>query len=159
MQVFLTNVAHVPYLHYHLFSLPTLFKNGRTFEGRPTGVVAKLWSERTIVLPLSRTLYSHYGYRVNCSSREDVCDVLAPGQLPKNPAIDINNYQCATGHSHEVLLCKTADQQEIVLEGKLLERRGAPWGRVSAKVSSSPRTHEQIRSSGEFLLIQVDLRW
>ena len=30
---------------------------------------------------------------------------------------------------------------------------GAPWRRVSAKVSSNPYTHEQIRSSGRFLWI------
>ena len=99
-------------------------KNGHTFEGRPTGVVVKLEPERSIVFLLSGTLYSLYGYRVYCSSRKNACAVLAPGQLPKKPAIDINNYHDAAGHSHEVLLRKTAEQQGIVLEGKLLECRG-----------------------------------
>ena len=34
----LANVAHVPDLRYHLVSLPTLVKNGHTFEGHPTGL-------------------------------------------------------------------------------------------------------------------------
>ena len=120
-QMLLTNVAHVPHLRYHIFSLSTLVKNGHTFEGRPTGVVVKLKSERSIVFPLGGTLYSLYGYRVDGSNRENACAVLAPRQLPNKPAIDINDYQCAAGHSHGVLLRKTAEQQGIVLEGKMLE--------------------------------------
>ena len=58
VQVLLTNVAHVPDLRYHLFSLPTVVKNGHTFEGRPTGVVVRLKSEEKIVFPLSGALYS-----------------------------------------------------------------------------------------------------
>ena len=79
VRVTLTNVAHVPDLRYHLFSLPTLVKHGHTFEGRPAGVVVKLKSERSIVFPLTGNLYSLYGYRVDCSTREDACAVLAPG--------------------------------------------------------------------------------
>ena len=121
MQVLLTNVVHVPDLRYNRFSLPNLVKNGHTFEGRPTGVVVKLKSSRSIVFPLTRTRYSLFGYRVHCSSRENARAVLAPGQLPSKLAIDINDYHCATGHSHEVLPRKTAEQQGIVLEGKLLQ--------------------------------------
>jgi len=124
VQVLLTNVAHVPDLRYHLFSLPTLVKNGHTFEGRPSGIVVRLKSERSIVFPLSGNLYSLYGYRIDSSSGENACAVLAPGQQPKKPVIDINDYHCSAGHSHEVLLRKTAEQQGIVLEGNLLECRG-----------------------------------
>ena len=42
VQVLITNVAYVTDLRYHLFSLPTLAKNGHTFEGRPKGVVIRL---------------------------------------------------------------------------------------------------------------------
>ena len=72
VQVTLTNVAHV---RYHLFSLPTLAKNGHNFEGRPVGIRAKLKSERSIVFPLAGNLYSLYGYRVDCSTRGDACAV------------------------------------------------------------------------------------
>ena len=114
----MTNVAHVPDHRYLLFSLPTLVNNGHTFEGRPTGIVVKLMSQRSNVFPLTGTLYSLYGYRVDCSTREHACVVIAPGQLPKKPAVDINDYHCAAGRSHKVLLRKTAEQQGIVLEGK-----------------------------------------
>ena len=76
------------------------------------------------MFPLSGTLYSLYGYRVDCSTRENACAVLAPGQLPSKTVVDINDYHCAAGHSREVLLRKTAEQQGIVLEGKLLGCRG-----------------------------------
>ena len=58
------------------------------------------------------------------SSKDNACAVLAPGRLPKKPAIGISEYHRAAGHSHEVLRRKTAEQQGIALEGKLLECRG-----------------------------------
>ena len=106
----LTNVAYVSDLRYHSCSLTTLIKNGHTFEGRLTGVVVKLKSERSTVFALIGTLYSLYGYRVDCSTRENACAVLAPGQLPSKTVVGINDYHCAAGHSHEVLLRKTAEQ-------------------------------------------------
>ena len=105
------------------------------------------------MFPLIGTLYSLYGYRVDCSTKENGCAVLAPGQLPKKPAVDINVYHCAAGHSHEVLLRKTTEQQEIVSRESYLSAEGALWRRVSAKVSRNQLTHEQIRSSGEVLWI------
>ena len=141
VQVLPTNVAHVPDLRYHIFFLPTVVKNGHTFEGRPTGIVVKLKSERSIVFPLTGTLYSLYGYRVDCSTRENACAVLAPGQLLKKPAVDINDYHCAARHSHGVLLRKTAEQQGIVLEGKLLECRGCSMAKSLRKgIKQSTRT-------------------
>ena len=124
VQITLTNIAHVPDLQYHLFSPPTLVKHGHTFEGHPAGIVVKLKSARSIVFLLTGTLYSLYGYRVDCRTRGDACAALAPGKLPKKPAVNINDYHCATGHSHEALLRKTAGQHGIVLEGKLLECKG-----------------------------------
>ena len=65
VDVVLTTMAHVPDRRYHLLSMPTLIKNSHTFEGRPTGVIAILKSERLIVFPLRGTLFSVYGYRVD----------------------------------------------------------------------------------------------
>ena len=120
----MTNVAHVPDLRYHLFSLPTLVKHGHTFEGHPAGIIVKLKFERSIVLPLTGNLYSLYGYRVDCSTRRDACAVLAPGKLPNKPVVNIHDYHCAAGHSHKELLRKTAEHQGVVLEGTLLECNG-----------------------------------
>ena len=139
VQVLLTNVAHVPDLRYHLFSLPTLVKNGHTFEGRPSGIVVRLKSEKSIVFPLSGNLYSLYGYRID-EGGENACAVLAPGQQPNKSVIDINDYHCAAGHSHEVLLRKTAEQQGIVLEGNLLECRGCSMAKGLRK-SIKQSTH------------------
>ena len=71
----------------------------------------------------------------------------APGQLPKKPAIDINDYHCAAGHSHVVLLRKTAEQQGFVLEGKLLECRGcsiAKGFRKGIKQSTHTRADKKL---------------
>ena len=146
VQVLLTNVAHVPDLRYHLFSLPTLVKNGHTFEGRPSGIVVRLKSEKSIVFPLSGNLYSLYGYRID-ERGENACAVLAPGQQPNKSAIDINDYHCAAGHSHEVLLRKTAEQQGIALEGNLLECRGCSMAkglRKSIKQSTHTRAGKKL---------------
>ena len=99
-------------------------KNGHTFGGRPAGIIVKLKSERSIVFPLTGNLYSLYDYQVYCSTGEDACAVLAPGKQPNKPVVNMNDYHWATGHSDEALLRKTAEQQGMVLEGKLLESKG-----------------------------------
>ena len=95
-------------------------KLGLTFEGRPAGIAVKLKSERSTVFPLTGNLYSLYGYRVDCSTRGDAWAVLAPRKLSNKPVVNTNDYHCAAGHSHDALLRKTAKQQGVVLEGKLL---------------------------------------
>ena len=116
-------------------------KHGHTFEGRPAGIVFKLESERSIVFPLTGNLHSLYGYRVDCSTRVDACTVLAPGKLPNKPDANMNDYHCAAGHSHEALLRKNAEQQGIVLEGKLLECKGCSMAKgLHRGIKQSTRT-------------------
>ena len=64
VQVLITNVSYVPDLRYHLFSLPILVGHGHNFGGRPTGVVVGFKAERSIVFPVSGTLYSLSGIRL-----------------------------------------------------------------------------------------------
>ena len=64
------------------FFLSAIVKNGHTIEGRPTGVVVWFKSQRSIVFPLSGTLYILCGYRVECSSRENASGALSTRQLP-----------------------------------------------------------------------------
>ena len=74
------------------------------------------------------------------------CAVLAPRQLPKNPTVDINEYHCAAGHSHEVLR-KTAEQQGVVLEEKLLACRGCSMAkglRKGIKQSTYTRADKKL---------------
>ena len=105
VQVTLKNAAHVPGLRYHVFSLPTLVKHCHAFEGR-FFLVVKPKPERSTVFPLTGNLYSLYGYRVNCSTRGDACAVLAPRKLPNKPIVNINDYHCPVGYSHQALLSK-----------------------------------------------------
>ena len=142
-----TSVAHVPDLRYNPFALPTLMKHGHTFEERPAGVVVRLKSERSIVFPLTGNPYSLYGYLVDCSSRGDACAVLAPRKLPTEPVVNINDYRCAARHSHETLLRKTAKQQRVVLEGKLLECEGCSMAkglRRDIKQSTHTRADKKL---------------
>ena len=56
---------------------------------------------------------------------DTACAIAAPGQAkaPTTPT-DTNNFQCACGHTHEVLLNKTAEQQRVNLSGELHDCRG-----------------------------------
>lgn len=53
------------------------------------------------------------------NSVEEACTVIAPGQKPTPTTFDVNDYQCAHDHSHEVALRKIAEQQGVTLTGKL----------------------------------------
>ena len=147
VHVFLTNVAHVPDLRYHLFSLPTLVKNGHTFEERPTGIVVKLKSERSIVFPLTGTLYSLYGYRVDCSTRENACAVLAPGQLPKKPAVDITTTTARPDTSTRYYSARPRSSKGSSSREKLLEFRGCSMAkglRKGIKQSTHTRAGKKV---------------
>ena len=56
---------------------------------------------------------------------DTACATIAPGkaEAPTTP-IDINILHCTFGHTHEVLLKKTATQQGIAYSGELPECRG-----------------------------------
>ena len=143
MQVLIRNVVHVPDLHYHLFPLPTRVINGHTFEARPRGVVVRIKAEHSIVFPLTGTPYSLYAHRIDRSSMEHAGAVLAQGQLPDESAITTNDFHCAAGHSHEVLLRRTAKQQGTFLEGELLECRGCSMAKGLRKsIKQSTHTRE-----------------
>ena len=78
--------------------------------------------------------------------------------MPNKPAIDIGDYHCAAGHSHEVLLRKTAEQQGIVLEGKMLECIGCSMAkglRKGIKTSTLTRADEKL---GMFVLNLSELK-
>lgn len=96
MDVLLRDVAQVPDLRHHLFT-SILIKNGYVVEGNPVGVAVKLKSERSIVFQLGGILFILYGSRVNRSSGENTCAVIAPRQPPNKSAININDFHCAAG--------------------------------------------------------------
>lgn len=47
------------------------------------------------------------------------CAVIAPGDAKALATTDLNEYHCAHGHPHEVLLSKTAKQGVVLTEGPL----------------------------------------
>ena len=80
--------------------------------------------------------------------------MLAPETLPNRPVVELNDYHCAAGHSHEVLLRKTAEQQGIILEGKMLVRKECSKAKgLRRSIKQSTHTHKQIWGSGGFLWI------
>ena len=150
VQVLITNVAHVLDLRYHPLSPLTLVKKGHTFEGCPTGVVLRLKSARSIVFPLSETLYSLYSDQVNRSGRENACAVLAPGNCPTSLRYIPTTSPARLGTPTRYYSARPRSSKGISSTESCVSAEGAPWRRVSAKISSSPHTHEQIRSSGGF---------
>ena len=109
--------------------------------------MVKLKSARSIVFPLTGNLCSLCGYRVDCSPREDACAVLAREKLRNKPVVNKNHYHCAAEHSHDALLRKTAKQQGIALEGKLLECKGCSMSkglRRGIKQSTHTRADKKL---------------
>ena len=83
---------------------------------------------------------------------DTACATIAPGKAkaPTTPT-DINILHCTFGHTHEVLLKKTATQQGIAYSGELHECRGCSRQRGCGSPSRGRRTPEQIRSYRGFL--------
>ena len=151
VQVTLTNVGHVPDLRHHLFSLPTLVKHGHTFEGRSAGTVVKLNSERSIVFPLTGTCTAFRATGSTAALERCLC-CTRPGKTAK---------QARCQHKRQPLRGRTlprgtapqdrgAARKGSSLRENCWSAKGALWRRVSAEVSSSPHTLEQVRSSGGF---------
>ena len=79
------------------------------------------------------TAYQVYGYQVSRSSKEKACAVRAPGQRTNKSAINVNDFHCAAGHSHERLFLKIVEQQGIVVEGEPGECRGCSMVKDTCK--------------------------
>ncbi|CAM9437793.1 unnamed protein product [Pylaiella littoralis] len=100
---------------------------GHTYTGDNDGITLKLDGGETVFFPLVGKLYRQFGYRPEAtgSSVDTACATIAPGRAkaPTTPA-DINVLHCTFGHTHEVLLKKTAEQQGLAYSGELHECRG-----------------------------------
>ena len=127
IRVEMNDVAHVPQLSYNLISLPSMTQKGHTYTGDKDGVTLKLKGGETVFFPLVGKLCRQYGYRpeVAGSMVDTACAAIAPGkaEAPTTPTF-INTLHCTFGHTHEVLLKKTATQQGIAYSGELYECRG-----------------------------------
>ena len=121
------DVAHAPLLNYNLTSLPSMTLQGHTYTGDKDGITLKLCEEEIVFSPLVGKLYRQYGYRPEAAGSmvDTACATIAPGKA-KAPTIPtgINILHRTFGHTHEVLLKKTATQQGIAYSGELHECRG-----------------------------------
>ena len=106
------------------------------------------------MFPMTRNLYILYGYGVDCSTSGEACAILAPGKLSNKPVVNINDYHCAAGRSHETLLLKTAEKRGIVHEGKLLECKGCSMAKSLTRGIKLP-TH--TRAGKKLGRVLVDL--
>ncbi|CAB1105045.1 unnamed protein product [Ectocarpus sp. CCAP 1310/34] len=128
----LKRVAHVPRLDYNLVSLTSLFDDG--FETKTLNK-HELELERgggeVVYFPRCGNLYVQNGFRTHT---EHACAAIAPGnaKAPSTP-VDINDFHCAHGHSHEVLLRTTAKQQGTTLVGELRECLGCSTAKGLSK--------------------------
>ena len=126
MHVKLHDVAYTLLLSYNLLSLPYLALEGHTYTGDKDGVTLKLKGGKTVHFPLIGKLCRQYEYRPEAKSRvvDTSCAIIASRQTkaPTTPT-DINISQCAYGHTHEMLLKKTVEQQGVNLSRELHECR------------------------------------
>ena len=113
VHVKLHDVAYAPLLSYNLISLTSLALKGDTYAGDKHGVIRKLKGGNTVYSPLIGKLCRQYGYRPEAKGTvvDTACAVVAPGQAKAPTTLtDVNTFHCTYGHSHEVLLKKTAEQ-------------------------------------------------
>ncbi|CAB1111207.1 unnamed protein product [Ectocarpus sp. CCAP 1310/34] len=120
----LKRVAHVPELIYNLVSLTALLKQTK---GRLAADERELevfvGGGESVYFPLWGDLFVQTGHRID-SGRELACAIIAPGNAKANRTpVDINDFHCAHGHSHEVLLKNTAKQQGVTRSGTVPEHQ------------------------------------
>ena len=81
---------------------------------------------KTVHFPQIGKLCRQYRYRPEVKGRvvDTACAMIASGQAkPPTTPIDINTFHCTYGHTHEVRLKKTVEQQRVNLSGELHECR------------------------------------
>ena len=127
MHVNIHDVANAPLLSYNIISLPSLALKGHTYAIDKYGVTLKLNGEKTVHFPLIGKLFRQYGCRPEAKGRvvDTACALISPGQAkaPTTPT-DTDTFHCTYGHTHEVLLKQTAEQQRVNISGELYECRG-----------------------------------
>ena len=127
VNVKLHDVAYTPLLSYNLISLPSLALKGHTYAGNKDGVTLKLKGGKNVHFPPIGKLCRQYGYRPEAKGRvvDIAWAVIAPEQAKASTTpIDIRTSHCTYGHTHEVLLKKTVEEQGVNLSGELHEYRG-----------------------------------
>ena len=145
-------------MSYNLISLPSLVLKGNTYASDKDGVTLKLKGGNNVNFPVIGKLCRQYGYRPEVKGRvvDTACAVMAPGQAnAPTIATDINTFHCTYGHTHEVLLNKTAEQQGVNLSGGLHQCRECSMSKGLRKpIARSTHT----RADEKLQRVFVDLR-
>ena len=142
MHVKLHDVPHAPLLSHNLISLPSLALKGHTYAGDKDEVTLKLKGRKTAYVPLIGTLCRQYGYHSEAMGGEmdTACAVVAAGQAKASTTpTDINTFHCTYGHTHKVLLQKTAKQQIVNFSEELHECLGRSMAKKLATAA-----HRQV---------------
>ena len=157
VRIEMNDVAHGSLLKYNLISLLSMALQSHTYKGVKDGITLKLNGGETIFSPLVGKLYRQCGYRPEAvgSMVDTACAtiVLGKAKAPTIP-IDINILHCAFGHTHEVLLKKTATQQGIAYSGELHECREC-WMAKGLRKSIARSAH--ARAAKRLQRVFVDL--
>ena len=159
VRVEMNDVAHVPLLNYNLILLPSMTLRSHTYTGDKDGITLKLNGEETVFFPLVGKLCRQYGYRPEAvgSMVDTACATIAPGKVkaPTTP-IDINILHCTFGHTHEVLLKKTATQQGIAYSGELHECRGCSMAKGLRKPIARS-THTRVAKKLQRVFVDLSV--
>ena len=170
VHVQLHDVAHASLMSYNFISLSYLALKGHTYAGDKDGVTMKLNGGNTVHFPLNGKTCRQYGYHQEAKDRvvDTACVVIAPGQAktPTTPT-DINALHCTYGHTHEMLLKKTVEQQGVNLSGELHECRGCSMTKVLRKpIYRSTHTKEDKKlqrmffyRSGKMTVPSIGGKW
>ena len=157
VRVEMNNVAHDPLMNYNLISLPSITLQGHTYTGDKYGITLKLNRGEIVFSPLVGKLYRQYGYRPEATGSmvDTAYAPIAPGKAkgPTTPT-DTNILHCTFGHTHEVLVKKTATQQGIAYSGEVHECRGCSMAKGLRKTIARS-TH--TRAAKKLQRVFVDL--
>ncbi|CAB1105000.1 unnamed protein product [Ectocarpus sp. CCAP 1310/34] len=149
----LKRVAHVPRVYYNLVPRTSLFDDGsETKTLNKNELELERGGGEGVYFPRCGNLYVQNGFRTHT---EHSHAAIAPGnaKAPSAP-VDINDFHCAHGHSHEVLLRTTAKQQGTKLVGELRECLGCS----TAKGISKPIPNKtSTRAAKKLQRVFVDL--
>ena len=116
-----------PLLSEIIISLSSLALKGHTYAGDKDDISFKLIGRETVYFPLIGKLCRQYGHHLTVKGKvvDTSCAVFASGQAkaPTTPT-DIKTFYCTYGHTHEVQLMKTVEQQRVNLSWNFHECRG-----------------------------------
>ena len=81
----LLDVAHVPCLSYHLFSLRVAAVKGHKYTGTSDGVIVDFITGEMLFFPSAGRLNFLYAYRPKALVDETASATIAPGLMPQKP--------------------------------------------------------------------------